>query len=148
MYGFVYITTNHINGKKYIGQKNYDKRGIWKNYLGSGVYLNRAIDKYGKDNFSKEIIENCKTAEELDEREKYWIEYYDAVKSNEFYNIAQGGDGGNTIVGYTEEQKKTLSDKLSIMRKGVVNLGKNNGNSRKVICLNTMKVFDIKKTGV
>ncbi len=142
MYGFVYITTNHINGKKYIGQKNYDKKEAWTDYLGSGIRLNRAIDKYGKINFSKEIIENCKTAEELNEREKYWIEYYDAVKSDEFYNIAPGGDGGNTIAGYTEEQRKALSNKLSVMRKGVVNLGKNNGCARKVICLNTMKVFD------
>ena len=56
-YGFIYITTNNINGKKYIGQKKYDKEGKWKTYLGSGIILNRAIKKYGAENFSKEIIE-------------------------------------------------------------------------------------------
>lgn len=61
MYGFIYITTNHINGKKYIGQKNYDKNGRWKEYLGSGIILKQAIQKYGVDNFSKEIIEECET---------------------------------------------------------------------------------------
>ena len=142
MYGFVYITTNHINGKRYIGQKNYDAYGHWKNYLGSGVVLKSAIKKYGVSNFSKEIIEECKTVEELNEREKYWIEYYSAVKSDDFYNVALGGDGGNTIIGYTDEQKEALSNKLSAMRKGIVNLGKNNCSARKVICLNTMKVFD------
>lgn len=142
MYGFIYITTNHVNGKKYIGQKNYDTYGHWKNYLGSGIVLKSAIKKYGASSFSKEIIEECKTVEELNEREKYWIEYYNAVKSDEFYNLALGGDGGNTITGYTDEQKETLSNKLSAMRKGVVNLGKNNGSARKVICLNTMKCFD------
>ena len=68
MYGFVYITTNHINGKKYIGQKRYDKANKWKSYLGSGIHLKRAINKYGSENFSKEIIEDCKTKERLDER--------------------------------------------------------------------------------
>lgn len=106
MYGFVYITTNHINGKKYIGQKRYDKANKWKSYLGSGIHLKRAINKYGSENFSKEIIEDCKSKELLDEREKYWIEYYNAVKSNEFYNIASGGDGGDTRAGYSEEQFK------------------------------------------
>ena len=103
MYGFIYITTNHINGKRYIGQKSYSQSN-WKTYLGSGIYLNRAINKYGKENFSKEIIETCETKEILDEREKYWIGYYNAVENNNFYNIASGGDGGNTIAGYSEEQ--------------------------------------------
>lgn len=71
MYGFIYITTNHVNGKKYIGQKNYDKRGNWKKYLGSGVILAKAIQKYGKENFSKEVVEECESKEQLDEREKY-----------------------------------------------------------------------------
>ena len=57
-YGFVYITTNHVNGKRYIGQKKYDKRGDWKNYLGSGTSIKRAIETYGKSKFSKEIKGN------------------------------------------------------------------------------------------
>lgn len=104
MYGFVYITTNSINGKKYIGQKRYDKANKWKSYLGSGIHLKRAINKYGSENFSKEIIEDCETKECLDKREKYWIEYYNAVKSDEFYNIASGGEGGDTRAGYSVEQ--------------------------------------------
>ena len=142
MYGFVYITTNHVNGKQYIGQRKYDKQGKWKEYLRSGIILSRAIEKYGLKNFSKEIIEECKTKKILNEREIYWINYYNAVESDNFYNIASGGDGGNTIAGYTDDQRKLLSTKLSNMRKGIVNIGKNNGNSRRVICINTMKVFD------
>ena len=103
MYGFIYITTNHINGKRYIGQRKYDKQGKWKDYLGSGVVLSKAITKYGIENFSKEIIEECNSKKELNEREKYWISYYNAVNSNDFYNIASGGDGGNTLVGYTDK---------------------------------------------
>ena len=142
MYGFVYITTNHVNGKQYIGQRKYDKQGKWKEYLGSGIILSRAIEKYGIENFSKEIIAECKTKKILNDREIYWINYYNAVESDNFYNIASGGDGGNTIAGYTDDQRNLLSTKLSDMRKGIINIGKNNGNSRRVICINTMKVFD------
>ena len=142
MYGFVYITTNHVNGKQYIGQRKYDKQGKWKEYLGSGIILSRAIEKYGLENFSKEIIEECKTKKILNDREIYWINYYNAVESDNFYNIASGGDGGNTIAGYTDDQRNLLSTKLSDMRKGIINIGKNNGNSRRVICINTMKIFD------
>ena len=104
MYGFIYITTNNINGMKYIGQKQYDKNGKWKTYLGSGIYLKRAINKYGENNFTRKIIEECETKEKLDSREIYWISFYNAVNSEKFYNIANGGDGGNTIAGYSEEQ--------------------------------------------
>lgn len=142
MYGFIYITTNHINGKMYIGQKKYDKNNKWKSYLGSGIALKRAIKKYGESNFSKDIIEECETKETLDEREKYWIDYYNAVESDDFYNIASGGDGGNTIAGYSEEEKKNLSLQLSVVRKGIINIGSKNGNARRVICLNTMEIFE------
>ena len=51
MYGFVYITTNHVTGKQYIGQRKYDKQGKWKEYLGSGVILSKAIKKYKKQTY-------------------------------------------------------------------------------------------------
>lgn len=99
-----------INGKKYIGQKSYHKSD-WKTYLGSGIHLKRAIDKYGKENFSREIIEECPTKEELDKREIYWISFYNAVESDSFYNIANGGDGGNTIAGYSDEELEKYKEK-------------------------------------
>ena len=123
MYGFIYITTNHINGKQYIGQKKYDKSNKWKKYLGSGIALKRAIEKYGESNFSKEIIEECETKEVLDDREKYWINYYNAVDSDDFYNIASGGDGGNTIVGYSEEQMEQYKEYKRKLHKEVAPKG-------------------------
>lgn len=142
MYGFIYITTNNINGKKYIGQKKYDKNEKWKSYLGSGIAFQKAIEKYGIENFSKKIIEECESKDELNAKEKYWINYYNAVNSRDYYNIASGGDGGNVTAGYTDEEKKELSKKLSRIRKGRVNIGAKNGGARPVICLNTMKVFE------
>ena len=58
MYGFIYITTNHINGKRYIGQKKYDKNGNWKKYLGSGVHLKRAIKNMERNIFQKRLLKN------------------------------------------------------------------------------------------
>lgn len=119
-YGFIYITTNNINGKQYIGQKKY--YGNYENYLGSGIALKNAIAKYGKENFSREIIEECKTKEELDEQEKYWIKYYDATNSDNFYNITGGGDGGfgsgKNSPWYGKHLSKETKEKLSEAKKG------------------------------
>ena len=91
-YGYIYMTINLINGKMYIGKHKYTKGK--DNYLGSGKYLINSINKYGRENFSKIKIEECKTLEELNECEKKWIWFFNARESNDFYNIASGGDGG------------------------------------------------------
>lgn len=119
MYGFIYITTNHINNKKYIGQRKYDKNDKWKDYLGSGIHIKRAIQKYGKENFSKEILEECESKEILDQKEKYWISYYNAVESMDFYNIANGGQGGDIYLYLNDEQTNVVKDKLSKSHKGL-----------------------------
>lgn len=102
---YIYITTNLINGKQYIGQHN----GLLNDsYIGSGVALLTAIQKYGKANFKKDILQICNTQEELDNAEKYWIDKYNAVSDKNFYNIAEGGLGGNPIAGLSEEEEKYL----------------------------------------
>jgi group I intron endonuclease len=93
MYGFIYCTRNLINNKKYIGQHKYCGK-IDKYYLGSGIALNNSIKKYGRKNFKREIICECETLEELNNKEIYYINLLDAVNSKEFYNLALGGNGG------------------------------------------------------
>ena len=66
-YGFIYITTNLINGKKYIGQKKFIRQ--WEYYLGSGRHFKNAINKYGKENFIREIIAIAYSKEEADKLE-------------------------------------------------------------------------------
>ncbi len=83
----IYKTTNLINGKIYIGQDSKNN----PEYLGSGIILKKAILKYGKENFKKEILEYCSTKEDLDKREKYWIKTLNTIKNG--YNIAAGGNG-------------------------------------------------------
>lgn len=86
----IYKTINKTNGKYYIGKDEKDN----PNYLGSGLLLNRAINKYGIENFEKIILERCKTKEELNEREVFWIDELSATTVG--YNIALGGAGGDT----------------------------------------------------
>jgi putative endonuclease segB len=96
MFGYIYKTTNNINGKIYIGKKH--SSSFIKDYYGSGKLINRAIDKYGIENFSVEIIEECETLEELNLKEKYYIKHLESnYKLGKGYNIASGGDGGNII---------------------------------------------------
>jgi hypothetical protein len=97
-----------VNGKIYIGQDKYNN----PNYLGSGKILHLAFQKYGIENFKKEIIEECDSIELLNEREKFWISYYSSTDRSIGYNIASGGNGGDTISNHPnkEEIKKKHSN--------------------------------------
>jgi len=104
MYGYIYKTTNLINGKQYIGlhrAKEFDT-----SYKGSGTILKKAIEKYGWNNFRCEILETCDSNEELNAREEYWIEHYHAVESELFYNIARGGNNAEKTPEYRESLKR------------------------------------------
>ena len=93
MFGYIYETTNLINGKKYIGKHKSSK--FDNKYYGSGVALNQDIEKYGKENFSIKIIEEIsddKDYKYLSERECSWIEATNAVKSDKYYNNSYGGE--------------------------------------------------------
>lgn len=93
--GYIYKIQNLINGNVYIGQtvkpvekrfqqhrNNYDKPYF------SQLILYKAFKKYGLDNFSFEALEKVDN-DKLDEREKYWIDYYDSYKNG--YNMTLGG---------------------------------------------------------
>lgn len=112
---YVYLTTNLINGKKYIGQ-HYGE--VDDNYIGSGSTLKKAINKYGKGNFKKEILCICATPEELDKKEIELIEEYQAIESDDFYNIAVGGHVGFLCKGLSKEAETERRKKLSIASSG------------------------------
>ena len=91
MYGYIYLTTNLINERKYIGQ--HKSPSFDKSYLGSGTLIRNAIIKYGKENFNVELLEECSNAEELNLREAYYIDLYECVTSKDYYNLIPGGYG-------------------------------------------------------
>lgn len=96
MYGYIYLTTNLINNKKYIGKHRATKFEPDK-YIGSGKILKEAILKEGIENFSCELIDTAENKEELNNKEKYWIEFYNAVADDNFYNLSFGGEGGSPM---------------------------------------------------
>lgn len=91
-YGYIYITTNLVNNMKYIGQHRLHARD--KQYLGSGTILKKSIDKYGKENFISEPIDWAGSFDELNEKESWWIDFLEAVESNQYYNLIEGGNLG------------------------------------------------------
>lgn len=105
----IYKITNQINGKVYIGQSvciqhrwNEHRSAAFninnKNY---NCHLYRSIRKYGIENFTFEILEQC-NEEELNDKEIYWIKYYDATNKEKGYNIKLGGEGAGAIYDYKE----------------------------------------------
>lgn len=86
---YIYKITNKINGKWYIGKHN----GTDPNYFGSGKLLKQAVEKYGKDNFDRIILEEV--VGDINAREQHWIEQTNAVSDPMSYNLAKGGEGGD-----------------------------------------------------
>jgi len=97
----IYKTTNLVNGKIYIGQDKYNN----PRYLGSGKILHLAFEKHGIENFKKEIVEVCETQEILNQREEFWISYYKSTDRKKGYNIAKGGNGGDTISNHPDKEQ-------------------------------------------
>ena len=93
----IYKTTNNVNGKVYIGQHKVKSLFAKDIYIGSGSILIKAIKKYGKENFSKEIITIAMTQSEADVLEKYYIKKYDSTNPEKGYNILKGGQGNGRL---------------------------------------------------
>ena len=114
---YIYEITNNINGKKYIG-KRVTKKDINKDdYMGSGLLLEKAKLKYGIENFSKQILEICNSKNQLSEREIYYISLVNAPKNPMYYNVASGGEGGNTYAGKTINELEEIKRKIQENRK-------------------------------
>ena len=118
---YVYETTNLINGKKYIGKRTCNCPIEEDKYMGSGKYIKRAFNKYGKENFKKEILQICENEDMAFEWEKVYIEQVKAYSSDKYYNIASGGEGGfANFAGKSQEELELWKTRMSESRKGRV----------------------------
>lgn len=111
-YGRIYIIKNTVNDKVYVGQTKVSLKLRFQNHLsaarnGKDYIIGKAIRKYGEDKFYIELLEEC-TVEELNEREKYWIAFFNSTDNRFGYNISIGGN----VIRTTKELDKDMVIKL------------------------------------
>lgn len=87
---YTYKITNRVNGKIYIGKSTCGNERV---YLGSGLLIKRAIRKYGKDNFVKDILGIYEREDQALQAEKDAIQQFDSMNPVVGYNITPGGEG-------------------------------------------------------
>ncbi len=100
-YGFVYVITNNISGRRYVGRKYFTKAGYktvkgkrkklrvssgWEDYYGSNKTLLEDVKKLGAENFSRAIIKLCKNRSECSYWETHYIFQFEALLSERWYN--------------------------------------------------------------
>ena len=159
----IYKHTNKINNKIYIGQaldNKYKER--WSNGHGySKQYFYKDILKYGWDNFSHEILETGLSDNEVDERESFWIAFYNSTDENIGYNRDPGGKTKSLETRQRMKEswqkdsfrKEKQSILMTELNKQIDRTGKNNpmygkdrtgdkaGRKRKVKCVETQEIF-------
>lgn len=154
----IYKITNDINSCIYVGQtvkpievrfkehcncgKNYDEYATRHQ---SKLY--KAMNKYGVEHFHIEQIDVATSLEELDEKEKYWIDKLDCINSG--YNISPGGEGGSLFKGHHHSTE--TKNILSTQRKGISQdkdfaYRRCEKHKKRVLCLETKEIFDSKKS--
>jgi hypothetical protein len=106
MHYLIYKITNRLNNKIYVGK--HQTKNENDDYLGSGLLIERAIKKYGKEHFTKEIICRLNTQKEMNEMETKIVDE-DFVAREDTYNLKIGGQGGFE---YIIKNKLNLTEKL------------------------------------
>ena len=107
----IYLTTNLVNRKIYIGQSKKDD----PTYLGSGTLIVKAIKKYGRENFSKHVIEIVNDESLLDEKEIFWIAFF-KKRGYDMYNVQLGGRGWCREVLSNYWKRRKEEERLSILK--------------------------------
>jgi group I intron endonuclease len=105
----VYLITNKVNGKRYVGQTTRTLNKRWNSHLtasrrGGKCAISKAINKYGEEKFSIEILRVCKSRKELSKFETLLIKKLGTL-SPQGYNLTTGGESSIP----TEETKKKQS---------------------------------------
>ena len=144
---WIYKITNIQNNKVYIGQTIRPVEQRFQRHMTDAMHnildthFARAIRQYGPTNFSYLIIDTAQTQEELNQKEQYWIKYYNSVK--EGYNETDAIEkcGGNTYQSKTKEEMEVIKEKIRQTK-----IGSKNPMARKIkrinIETNEVEIFD------
>lgn len=103
--GFIYITRNNANGMRYLGRCRYSRRR-WRDYLGSGAALKEAVVQFGPSAFSREIIAEAETLDDLEAIERALIIEYDAINDPAWYNRRLSTHSTKGFTGRTHSQAR------------------------------------------
>lgn len=104
----VYLITNILNKKRYVGQTVQSLSNRWKFHLSKAsgcIALKRAIQKYSKENFEIKALSYCNSIEEMNHREQYYINLFNTLAPNG-YNLTTGGERPE----FSEESRQKMSD--------------------------------------
>lgn len=107
----IYKHTNKINGKVYIGLTSQNPKKRWRNgkgYTGCTLF-NKAIQRYGWDNFEHEILIECENKEDASAAEKYYVNLYQSNRREYGYNLEAGGYNKGEISPETREKLRIAS---------------------------------------
>lgn len=124
---WIYKITNIQNNKIYIGQTIRPVEQRFHRHINDALnnildtHFARAIRKYGKDSFIIEIIDTAQTQDELNQKERYWIQYYNSVQEGYNETDAISKCGGNTYQSKTEEEMETIKEKIRQTKIGAKN---------------------------
>lgn len=128
---YIYKISNDINNKLYIGKTEQDVQKRFSRHIQDALsnrldtHFARAIREYGPEHFTIEAIDTANSSEELNQKESYWINFYDSFHNG--YNSTLGGEGGNTYLKKTEEEMNDIKEKIRQTK-----LGGKNPNARKI----------------
>ena len=144
---WIYKITNIQNNKVYIGQTIRPIKDRFHRHINDAMnnvldtHFARAIRKYGKDNFTIEEIDNANNQDELNEKEQYWIRYYNSIYEGYNETDAISKCGGNTYLSKTEEEMEVIKDKIRQTK-----MGNKNPMAKKIkrinIVTNEIDIFD------
>lgn len=144
---WIYKITNIQNNKVYIGQTIRPIEQRFHRHINDALnnildtHFARAIRKYGKENFIIETIDTAESQEELNQKEQYWIKFYDSVHQGYNETDAISKCGGNTYQSKSDEEMKAIKDKIRQTK-----LGAKNPMAQKVkrinIKTNEVDIFD------
>ena len=124
----IYLVTNRINGKIYVGQTTHSIKVRWKYHISRAIrstakmVLYDAIRKYGPESFTIEEIDQAKSHEELNKLEIYYIKRLNATVSGVGYNISEGGNSAITEVTKAKISATLMGRSLPQSQKDAISL--------------------------